>query len=147
MKKSIALICLIAVLLLTGCAAKNTAPSGGAQTAAFDEMTRALMPALDAAPVVSCAYQRNHEAAAAYEITDSDTLRALCAALADVRVGETTDEAASDCDDIFVFTLSDGQSAAFAFNQHNFAADGRHYAVSSDETLWKLADEIAQSAQ
>lgn len=146
MKKSIALICLIAVLLLTGCAAKPAAPSS-VQSAAFDETTRALMPALDAASVVSCAYQRNHETAAAYEITDSDTLRALCAALAAVRVGEPTDEMASDYDDIFAFTLSDGQKATFAFNQHNFAADGRHYAVSSDETLWKLADEIAQSAQ
>ncbi len=147
MKKSIALLCLIAVLLLTGCAAKNTAPSGGAQTAAFDETTRALMPALDAASVVSCAYQRNHETAAAYEITDSDTLRALCAALADVRVGEAIDEAASDCDDIFVFTLSDGQKVTFAFNQHNFTLNGKHYAVSSGESLWTLAEEIAQSAE
>ena len=62
MKKSIALICLIAVLLLTGCAAKPDAPSS-AQSAAFDETTRTLMPALDAASVASCAYHRNHETA------------------------------------------------------------------------------------
>lgn len=147
MKKSIALICLIAALLPTGCAAKPAAPSGSAQSAAFDETTLSLTPVLDAASVVSCIYRCNHETAATYEITDRDTIRSLCAALADVRVGEATDEAAADYDDIFAFTLSDGQSAAFAFNQHNFAADGRHYVVSSDERLWTLVEEIAQNAQ
>ena len=99
MKKSIALICLIAVLLLTGCAAKPDAPSG-AQSAAFDETTRTLMPALDAASVASCAYHRNHETAETYEITDRDAIRSLCEALASVRVGEPTDEVAADYDDI-----------------------------------------------
>lgn len=145
MKKLIALLCLTA-LLLTGCAAKPAAPSGSAQSAAFDETTRALMPAIDAASVVSCAYHRNHETAATYKITDPDTIRSLCAALAGVRVGEATDEAASDYDDIFAFTLSDGQIVTFTFNQHNFALNGQYYAVSSDEKLWTLAEEIAQSA-
>ena len=145
MKKLIALLCLTA-LLLTGCAAKPAAPSGSAQSAAFDETTRALMPAIDAASVVSCAYHRNHETAATYEITDPDTIRSLCAALAGVRVGEATDEAAADYDDIFAFTLSDGQNVAFTFNRHNFALNGQHYAVSSDEKLWTLAEELAQSA-
>lgn len=145
MKKLIALLCLTA-LLLTGCAAKPAAPSGSAQSAAFDETTRALMPAIDAASVVSCAYHRNHETAATYEITDPDTIRSLCAALAGVRVGEATDEAAADYDDIFAFTLSDGQIVTFTFNQHNFALNGQYYAVSSDEKLWTLAEEIAQSA-
>ena len=145
MKKLIALLCLTA-LLLTGCAAKPAAPSGSAQSAAFDETTRALMPAIDAASVVSCAYYRNHETAATYKITDPDTIRSLCAALAGVRVGEAADEAASDYDDIFAFTLSDGQIVTFTFNQHNFALNGQYYAVSSDEKLWTLAEEIAQSA-
>lgn len=145
MKKLIALLCLT-TLLLTGCAAKPAAPSGSAQSAAFDETTRALMPAIDAASVVSCAYHRNHETAATYKITDPDTIRSLCAALANVRVGEATDEAASDYDDIFAFTLSDGQIVTFTFNQHNFALNGQYYAVSSDEKLWTLAEEIAQSA-
>ena len=143
MKKSIALICLIAALLLTGCAAKPDAPSG-AQSAAFDETTRTLMPALDAASVASCAYHRNHETAETYEITDRDAIRSLCEALASVRVGEPTDEAASDYDDIFAFTLSDGQNVAFTFNRHNFSLNGRYYAVSSDERLWVLAEELAQ---
>lgn len=144
MKKSIALICLIAALLLTGCAAKPDAPSG-AQSAAFDETTRTLMPALDAASVASCAYHRNHETAETYEITDRDAIRSLCEALASVRVGEPTDEAASDYDDIFAFTLSDGQNVAFTFNRHNFSLNGRYYAVSSDERLWVLAEELAQN--
>ena len=144
MKKSIALICLIAVLLLTGCAAKPAAPSG-AQSAAFDETTRTLMPALDAASVASCAYHRNHETAETYEITDRDAIRSLCEALASVRVGEPTDEAAADYDDIFAFTLSDGQNVAFTFNRHNFSLNGRYYAVSSDERLWVLAEEFAQN--
>ena len=144
MKKSIALICLIAALLLTGCAAKPDAPSG-AQSAAFDETTRALMPALDAASVASCAYHRNHETAETYEITDRDAIRSLCEALASVRVGEPTDEAAADYDDIFAFTLSDGQNVAFTFNRHNFSLNGRYYAVSSDERLWVLAEELAQN--
>ena len=133
MKKSIALICLIAVLLLTGCAAKPAAPSG-AQSAAFD-----------AASVASCAYHRNHETAETYEITDRDAIRSLCEALASVRVGEPTDEAASDYDDIFAFTLSDGQNVAFTFNRHNFSLNGRYYTVSSDERLWVLAEELAQN--
>lgn len=144
MKKSIALICLIAALLLTGCAAKPAAPSS-AQSAAFDETTRTLMPALDAASVASCAYHRNHETAETYEITDRDAIRSLCEALAGVRVGEPTDEAASDYDDIFAFTLSDGQNVAFTFNRHNFSLNGRYYAVSSDERLWVLAEELAQN--
>ena len=145
MKKLIALLCLTA-LLLTGCAAKPAPSSGDAQTAAFDETTRALMPAIDAASVVSCAYHRNHETAQTYQVADSDAIRSLCAALANVRVGETADEAASDYDDIFAFTLSDGQIVTFTFNQHNFALNGQYYAVSSDEKLWTLAEEIAQSA-
>lgn len=144
MKKSIALICLIAALLLTGCAAKPDAPSG-AQSATFDETTRTLMPALDAASVASCAYHRNHETAETYEITDRDAIRSLCEALASVRVGEPTDEAAADYDDIFAFTLSDGQNVAFTFNRHNFSLNGRYYAVSSDERLWVLAEELAQN--
>lgn len=144
MKKNIALICLIAALLLTGCAAKPDAPSG-AQPAAFDETTRTLMPALDAASVASCAYHRNHETAETYEITDRDAIRSLCEALASVRVGEPTDEAASDYDDIFAFTLSDGQNVAFTFNRHNFSLNGRYYTVSSDERLWVLAEELAQN--
>lgn len=145
MKKLIALLCLTA-LLLTGCVAKPAAPSGDVQTAAFDETTRALMPAIDAASVVSCAYHRNHETAQTYQLADSDAIRSLCAALAGVRVGEATDEAASDYDDIFAFTLPDGQIVTFTFNQHNFALNGQYYAVSSDEKLWTLAEEIAQSA-
>lgn len=144
MKKNIALICLIAALLLTGCAAKPAAPSS-AQSAAFDETTRALMPVLDAASVASCAYHRNHETAETYEITDRDAIRSLCEALASVRVGEPTDEAASDYDDIFAFTLSDGQNVAFTFNRHNFSLNGRYYTVSSDERLWVLAEELAQN--
>ena len=144
MKKSIALICLIAVLLLTGCAAKPDAPSS-AQSAAFDETTRTLMPAFDAASVASCAYHRNHETAETYEITDRDAIRSLCEALASVRVGEPTDEAAADYDDIFAFTLSDGQNVAFTFNRHNFSLNGRYYTVSSDERLWVLAEELAQN--
>lgn len=144
MKKSIALICLIAALLLTGCAVKPAAPSS-AQSAAFDETTRALMPVLDAASVASCAYHRNHETAETYEITDRDAIRSLCEALASVRVGEPTDEAASDYDDIFAFTLSDGQNVAFTFNRHNFSLNGRYYTVSSDERLWVLAEELAQN--
>ena len=144
MKKSIALICLIAALLLTGCAAKPDAPSG-AQSAAFDETTRTLMPALDAASVASCAYHRNYETAETYEITDRDAIRSLCEALASVRVGEPTDEAAADYDDIFAFTLSDGQNVAFTFNRHNFSLNGRYYTVSSDERLWMLAEELAQN--
>lgn len=146
MKKFVALICLIAALLLTGCAAKPAAPAGSAQSAAFDETTRALTPALDAASVVSCAYHRNHETAASYEIADSDTIRSLCAALASLRVGEATDKAAADYDDIFAFTLSDGRNVTFTFNRHNFALNGRYYAVSSDERLWTLAEEIVQNA-
>ena len=144
MKKSIALICLIAALLLTGCAAKPDAPSS-AQSAAFDETTRTLRPALDAASGASCAYPRTHETAETYEITDRDAIRSLCEALASVRVGEPTDEAAADYDDIFAFTLSDGQNVAFTFNRHNFSLNGRYYAVSSDERLWVLAEELAQN--
>lgn len=145
MKKLIALLCLTA-LLLTGCAAKPAPPSGDAQTAAFDETTRALTPALDPMSVAACAYHRNHETAQTYQVADSDAIRSLCAALANVRVGEAVDEAASDYDDIFAFTLSDGQIVTFTFNQHNFALNGQYYAVSSDEKLWTLAEELAQSA-
>ena len=103
------------------------------------------MPALDAASVASCAYHRNHETAETYEITDRDAIRSLCEALASVRVGEPTDEAAADYDDIFAFTLSDGQNVAFTFNRHNFSLNGRYYTVSSDERLWVLAEELAQN--
>lgn len=93
---------------------------------------------------MSCVYHRNHETAETCEIAGSDALRAE---LADVRMGEPTDEAAADYDDIFAFTLSDRRSVTFAFNQHNFALNGRHYAVSSDEALWTLAEELARNAE
>nr|WP_288555910.1 hypothetical protein [uncultured Mediterraneibacter sp.] len=94
--------------------------------------------------IVTMFYQKNHETAEEYEVTeDKELIGKVFEALLEVRVLDQTTELASDYDDSFVFTLADANAFRFSFNQHNLVIGQEAYKITGDSALWKLADQIA----
>ncbi len=95
--------------------------------------------------IVSLAYRRNHETSVEYSASDAETLQAFYDAFAKITVTQTTQERSSDQDDIFYFTMQNADACRFAFNGHHLEIDGVCYELSGDETLWELADQLAET--
>lgn len=107
-----------------------------------DEQTKEFLTQEDIP--VRLVYRCLHEASQEYEITDRDTIQLVLNAILEIQVEGETDMMASDRDDVFVFTMENGDICSFSFNDHHFQSDKKLYELSGDDSLWKLAKKIQQ---
>ena len=81
-----------------------------------------------------------------YETSETITLSAgapeiqeLFRALSELQIGEPTDEAASDSEDVITVTMNDGSSLTFTFNSGNLVSGNTIYQTSGKKALYGLS--------
>lgn len=106
-----------------------------------DEQAKAVLQ--DQQSPMLLRYFCQRETSEEYEVTDTAVINAVRQAILDIHIKNETDIAATDYDDVFIFTMKDGTEYSFSFNGHCFQSNGKVYELSDDGELWKLAKQIS----
>ncbi len=136
-------------LFLGGCGAGSGASTKKNNTDSVfflsDPSARDFAATFGTSAVQSLTYSQNHETSFTCTLAGDDPqLQSIFDALCAVTIGSTTTQMASDYDDIFVFTTTDGQTCTLTFNQHHLVTDDTIYTLNNDKALWQLADALTE---
>ena len=145
-RQGLMVICLIIVcILLFSCtsAEQTSGKSGQADLLDYCEPRIQELCSGDELPI-SLTYRYLGEASEEYTVTDSQTIAAILDAILNITVCNETDIAATDSDDIYIFTTASSETFSFSFNMHHLCVGDKKYELENNQDLWNLTAKIQQ---
>ena len=119
-----------------------TADSGSARSvfSVLGPDAEAFAASWEESNVTQVVWIRNYETSETITLSASaPEIQELFRALSELQIGEPTDEAASDSEDIITVTMNDGSSLTFTFNSGNLVSGNTIYQTSGKKALYELS--------